>query len=101
MVDGGEGVSPAGRESRRLLVARLAEQICERKMSAPAIFFFESIRPLNFVASQTMHALAPLMSLFVDPHRWESFAEALEERETIELLIDEIEKKEQELSKRR
>ncbi|MGB9691038.1 MAG: hypothetical protein ACPL7D_02600 [Candidatus Sumerlaeaceae bacterium] len=79
-------------------VERLAERICERDLSAPAIFLFEAMRPLNFVASQTMHALAPLASLFVERRSWEEVATALEDRGTLELLLAEIEKRERERS---
>ncbi len=79
-------------------VEALAARICERRLSAAAIFFFESLRPLNFVASQTMHALAPLASLFVEPERWEQVATALEDRRTLELILEEIERRERERS---
>lgn len=83
---------------REKWVASLAHRICERRLSVPAIFFFESLRPLNFIASQTLHALAPLASLFVEPSQWEEFATALGERQTIDRLLEEIEKREREQS---
>ncbi|MCX7625592.1 MAG: hypothetical protein N2Z21_05210 [Candidatus Sumerlaeaceae bacterium] len=82
-------------------VENLAHRICERRLSAPAIFFFESLRPLNFIASQTLHALGPIASLFIEPSRWEELSAALEDRRTLDRLLEEIEKRERERSLRR
>jgi hypothetical protein len=93
---GGGGTASSADRTR--WIEALAEGICARRLSAPAIFLFESLRPINFVASQTLHALAPLASLFVDGHRWQEVAMALEDRMTLQKLLDEIEKKERERS---
>ena len=98
----GESPSEATQDAqRRQMVEALAEAICARRLSAPAIFLFESLRPLNFVASQAMHALGPLASLIVDGQRWEQLACALEDRRTLCQLLDEIEKKERNQSSKR
>lgn len=101
-----EGINPvvssaseeASSQADEEWIAQLAGRICERRLGVPAIFFFESLRPLNFVASQSLHALAPLASLLVDPAQWEKLASALEDRRTIDRLLCEIEKKERERS---
>ena len=73
------------------LLGDIAAAICARDLAAPAVMFLESMRPLNFVASQLMHGLGPMVSLFIEPKNWDMFAEALEHRETLGVLLDKIE----------
>lgn len=73
---------------------RLAESICERGFGTVAMFLLESVRPLNFLGSQVLYALGPIASVFVDSRKWEGFAEALEDRSTIDRLIRTIEARE-------
>lgn len=84
--------------SEEELLDDIAGRICKRQMAAPAIFLLESLKPVNFIGSQLMHALGPLAGLIVEPSRWEKFAEALEKRSTIERLIRKIEEREREPS---
>jgi hypothetical protein len=72
----------------------LADAICRRGLAAPALFLIESVRPLNFIGSQMLHALAPLLTLVVEPSRVEALATALEDRETLERLLCKIEERE-------
>lgn len=72
-------------------VQGLARRIWARGLAAPAVFFFESLRPMNFVASQMLHVLAPVASLFLDARRLEEVALALEDRATLDRLVAEIE----------
>ncbi len=51
----------------------------------------ESLRPLNFVGSQALHVLKPFAEVVFDPEAYRRLAELLEQRETIEILIDKIE----------
>ncbi|MCX7717318.1 MAG: hypothetical protein N2111_02800 [Candidatus Sumerlaeaceae bacterium] len=76
----------------------LADAICRRGLAAPAIFFIESVKPLNFIGSQMLHALTPLLSLLADPERIEALAAALEDRDTAERLLQKIEEREQQPS---
>jgi len=90
----------ANKPSKETLIEDVAEGICRRGMSGPAIFLLESVKPLNFIGSQVAHALTPMASLLVDWRKWESLAEALEERDTLERLISKIEEKERRSSPR-
>lgn len=45
-----------------------------------------------------MHGLTPLVSIFTDSMTWEHLARALEERSSIDRLIEKIEKREKEQS---
>ncbi|MHC4469900.1 MAG: hypothetical protein ACYTDY_03805 [Planctomycetota bacterium] len=90
------------------ILERIAEWTVRRRLTAPAIVFLEAHRPLSFVGSQAMIAASPIVSFFepffqmlagtgYDHTVYERFARMLEERrETVELLIIEIERKNQE-----
>ena len=78
-------------QEQQALLDEIATAICRRDLAAPAVLLLESFRPLNFVGSQLMHGLGPMVSLFVEPARWTQMAEALEHRETLGLLVEKIE----------
>ncbi|GAX59698.1 ATP-dependent Zn protease [Candidatus Scalindua japonica] len=63
-------------------------------MSVPAIMFLESVRPLNFIGSQAMIFLKPVLSRFFTREEYHKLAIILEKREVVDLLINEIEQKE-------
>lgn len=70
----------------------LARAVCTRGLAPAAIFFLESIKPLNFIGSQTLYAASPLASLLFDRDRIERLAGVLEDRGSVERLIARIEK---------
>lgn len=91
------------------LLERLAGWVVERRMTAPAIIFLESHRPLSFVGSQVMIAASPLVSFFgpffkasvgFDGEDFQRFAELMENRDNLERLIIEIERANQAASDR-
>jgi hypothetical protein len=75
------------------LISKLADFVVKRNMSVPAIMFLESVRPLNFVGSQTMVFFKPIISRFFTRDEYDKLATILENREVIDLLIKEIEQK--------
>ena len=88
------------------ILSRLAKWVVERRMSAPAVILLESHRPLSFVGSQAMIAASPFVSFFepflkslmgpgFDHAVYKRFAEMLEDRDNLELLIIEIERENQ------
>ncbi len=70
---------------------RLARAVVDRNMEMPAIVLLESIRPLNFLASQTMHAAWPLIRMAGSFDDYRTIATALEDRETLQRLAGRIE----------
>ncbi len=82
--------------SQREVLERFARAVVERQMAAPAIFLFESIQPLAFVAGQALAFLHPIVSVMLDAHDYAIFREAIEDRENVRWLIDRIEELEQE-----
>ena len=73
------------------MLESLARAVSERRLGGPAVFLLESAKPLSFVGSQFMHALSPMVSVLFGGNQWDTLAEALEDRETVETLIVRIE----------
>jgi hypothetical protein len=79
-------------DADRALLDELADAIVARRMTTPAIFFLESVKPIGFVGSQTMIFLRPLIAIaWREPARWDQLQRVLERRESIELLVARLE----------
>lgn len=83
-------------ERARELTAKIAHQIVKRKLSVPAIMFFESVKPLSFVGSQALIFFQPMVQAFLNRREYDEFAVMMEDRENVELLLQEIERQEAE-----
>jgi hypothetical protein len=70
---------------------KLAKKAVERGMSVPAILFLESVKPLNFIASQVMVFFEPIVQTVFNFRDYDTFRSALEKRESIEILLLKIE----------
>ena len=73
------------------VVDRLAGAVVRRGLTAPAILFLESVRPLNFVASQALLFFAPMVGLVLERRDYDTLQGLLERRESIELILLRIE----------
>jgi hypothetical protein len=82
----------AGAEGSQELIARLAKKIAEMRLSTPAIFFLESMKPLSFLGSQALVFLQPIVTAFFNPKEYTQLTEMLEDRKNVEKLICEIER---------
>lgn len=74
------------------LLARLAREIVDRSLTAPAIMFLESTKPLSFLGSQVMVFFSPFVKAFWDGASYDRLAALLEDRANIEVLLGEIER---------
>ena len=81
----------------QLLIDKVAKKIVHLKLGFVAILFLESVRPLNIVSSQILHFFTPFVHSFGDFKDYENFAYLLEDRKSIDLLLDAIEKEEEKL----
>lgn len=70
----------------------VAKKIIELKLVTPAIFFFEMVKPLNFIGSQTMIFFGPIVSAFVKTDGYYRAAELFESNVSVEFLISELER---------
>jgi hypothetical protein len=85
-------------ERKKILLEGLAKGIVERRLTAPAIFFLESVKPLNFIGSQAMIFFEPIIRSVFPFKTYSEFAILLQDRETLELLIQEVERLDSEKS---
>jgi hypothetical protein len=81
-------------ERQKELLAKIAGQIVKRKMTTPAILFFESVKPLSFVGSQALVFLQPIIQAFLNRREYDEIVLMMEERENVEKLLLEIENQE-------
>lgn len=75
------------------LMERIAEVIVQRRMAAPATMFLESMGPMNFLGSQALHFLMPILDCAFNTKEIEQVARLLERRDTMTRLISIIEAK--------
>lgn len=85
---------------QREVLARVAERLIARRLTAPAIFVLESSRPLSFVASQALVFFQPIVQGLLGVKDYAVFAAAIEDRANIEWLIEKLEAAEEGATKR-
>jgi len=73
------------------VLARVVDGLVARRLTAPAIFLLEASRPLSFVASQALIFLKPIVQGLLGVRDYAVFAGALEKRENIDWLLEELE----------
>jgi len=78
-------------EDEDAVLEKLAKQAVKRGMTVPAILFLESVKPLNFIASQTMVFFEPIVQSVFSIRDYDTLRSALEKRESIEILLLKIE----------
>lgn len=86
-------------EEEMALLNKVADIVIRKRLSAPAVMFLESVRPLNFLGSQAMVFFQPIVSLVVSTKEMELLAQILERRSSIPLFIELIEKREEDAKK--
>ena len=75
------------------LLERVADAVVKRGMTAPATVFLESLGPMNFLGSQALYFLAPIVEWALNAKEVEHAARLLERRETMSRLITIIDTK--------
>jgi hypothetical protein len=75
------------------IMERIADMIVKRGMTAPATVFLESMGPMNFLGSQALHFLTPVVDCAFNAKEVEQVAQLLEHRDSIPRLITLIEAK--------
>lgn len=79
------------------LFAKLADLIVRRRLTVPTVLFLESVRPLNYVATQAMIFFSPFVHALFDIRQYDLIRQALDRRETLGYLCDLLEAQEEEL----
>lgn len=75
------------------LLERVADAVVKRGMAAPATVFLESLGPMNFLGSQALYFLTPIVEWAFHAKEVEQVARLLERRDTIARLITLIDMK--------
>ena len=75
------------------LLDRLAELTVRHRMTVPAIFFLESVKPLSYVGSQALYFFEPMVRAFFSVQEYDRFARMMERRDTLEALLRRIERR--------
>ena len=73
------------------LLLDLARKIDRKRMTAPALLWLESLRPVSFLGTQLMHFLNPFVRMLYDSDTFERLAQILEERDHLERLLCHLE----------
>ena len=73
------------------LLQRIADAVVQRRMTAPAIVFLESLGPMNFLGSQALHFFTPIIELAFSAKEVSQVAALLERRDTTVRLMALIE----------
>lgn len=74
------------------ILAKIAQKVVDWKMSVPAILFLESVKPLNYIGSQMMAFFEPFVQTVFSWKDYDEFRKMMEERGTVEKLLQKIEK---------
>ncbi len=82
------------------LMDRTAKFIAERRMGSAAILLIESLKPLNFIASQVLYMIAPFAELIFKHKEYQKFACSLEDDENVKYLLNKIDEKDAEFHKK-
>jgi len=91
-----EDIAP---ERRKEIIGKVAQEIVERNLTTPAIFFLEMGKPLSFLGSQAMIVANPFVQVFFPSRIYRELSVIMEKREYVEMLITEIERRNNEVKK--
>lgn len=75
------------------LLDRVADAIVKRGMAAPATMFLESLGPMNFLGSQALHFMSPIIECAFHASELTQVAHILERRDSLSRLTALIETK--------
>ena len=79
-------------ELDKQFVTRLAKRIQKSGFVMPAIFFLEMTKPLALLGSHAMVFFGPIVNSFIKADGYYRAAELFEEPDTVEFLLNEIER---------
>jgi hypothetical protein len=80
----------------REIMDRFAAKVVDWRMTAPAILFLESAKPLSFLGNQALIFFQPIVQSIFSFKTYDEFIEILEDRENLEYLLLKMEELEAE-----
>ncbi len=78
-------------DQQRQVADRICRELVRRRLTTPALMFLEMSRPLNFLGSQLLHFLSPVLSGLTQSHGHRHLAAFLEHRGSVDYLCRRIE----------
>jgi hypothetical protein len=76
---------------QRRIIERLCGEVVRRQLTVPALLMLEMSRPLNSFSAQALHFFQPIATAVVSTTDYHQFALFLEQRGSIEYVIQRIE----------
>lgn len=86
-----DGADKPLEEDEKALLEKVAKGVVARGMTAPALLFLESVRPVSFVGGQALIFFGPVLEMLLKREEIERAARMLERRDVLELLAVRIE----------
>lgn len=86
---------------REELIKKIADKVVSLRLTPVAIVLLESSKPLSFAFNQLLVFFQPIVTSIFSPVSYEKLILFFEDRNNIELLIKEIEKREDEYDRER
>ncbi len=90
-IDLPEPEKPPLPEEEMAVLEKVAHKVVDKGMTVPAILFLESVKPLNYIGSQALVFFEPIIQTIFNFRDYDTFRCALEKRESIEIMIQQIE----------
>jgi hypothetical protein len=79
-------------DQEKELLFKISDYIVRKGFTVPAILTLESVKPLNYIGSQTMVFLEPFVqAVFKDISKYNTFRRMMEKRDNVERLLQKIE----------
>ena len=78
-------------DEERQVADRICRELVRRRLATPALMFLEMSRPLNFLGSQLLHFLSPVLSGLTQSPGHRHLAAFLEHRGSVDYLCRRIE----------
>jgi len=88
--------SDINQERKTEIIHKIAQKVVDLKLTTIAIVMLESSKPLSFVGSQLMVFFQPIFTSVFPLIQYDEFAALLEDRKNVEILIQEIERLDEE-----
>ena len=79
---------------------KIANTIVKRGVTLPAILFLETMKPLNFIGAQMLVFFGPFLESLIPGEQLYRFTELMEDRKSVDKLLAEIERLEDEKKER-
>ncbi|MDH5187092.1 MAG: hypothetical protein OEW70_08530 [candidate division WOR-3 bacterium] len=88
--------SDISQERKTEIIHKIAQKVVELRLTTIAIVMLESSKPISFLGSQLMIFFQPIFTSIFPFTQYDEFAALLEDRKNVEILIQEIERLDEE-----